>query len=100
MTVVRTDKKFFSAKWLDIIKLVFQTKTKLWPLGIAIIFELFSTIVGLIIPAYTKNFIDNFRIKELNIYMILLLVVFFLVRALFSGISIYMLNKVGQKLVF
>src|SRR5699024_4779470 len=55
--------------------------------------------VGLLIPLFTKNLVDNFSVDSLSPSIVILLVVAFIGQAIASGLSIYLLNYVGQHVV-
>ncbi|GLX69266.1 hypothetical protein MU1_36110 [Paenibacillus glycanilyticus] len=90
-------KKTIGGSWRPFIKLLLDTKPSKWMIGIAAGLSILSTIVGLIVPLFTKNVVDRFSIANISITQIVLLGVAFLGQAAASGISIYMLNRVGQK---
>src|SRR5699024_9854572 len=65
----------------------------------AIFTSLITTAVGLLIPLFTKNLVDNFSVDSLSPSIVILLVVAFIGQAIASGLSIYLLNYVGQHVV-
>lgn len=86
-------------KWKDFITLIKKTNPSIWMMGIALFMSLITTAVGLMIPLFTKNLVDHFSLDSLNSTIIILLVVAFLAQAVASGLSIYLLNYVGQHVV-
>jgi ATP-binding cassette subfamily B protein AbcA/BmrA len=58
-----------------------------------------TTVVGLFVPLFTKNLINDFSLSSLSTGRIILLVSAMLIQALASGISIYLLNHIGQSVV-
>ena len=58
-----------------------------------------STVVGLIIPLFTKNLVDGFSLSNLSWSQIGGIGAVFIVQTIASGLSIYMLNRIGQKIV-
>lgn len=81
------------------IRLVQQTKPSKLMIGIALALSLGTTGVGLLVPLFTKNLINDFSISSLSTERITLLVLAIIVQALASGFSIYLLNRIGQSVV-
>ncbi|WP_192704100.1 ABC transporter ATP-binding protein [Paenibacillus sp. OAS669] len=88
-----------SGQWRLFIKVIRQTKPSKWMLGIAVGLSVISTIVGLIVPLFTKNLVDSFSLTSIEPKQIVLLVMTFTAQALAGGVSIYLLNRVGQQIV-
>lgn len=85
--------------WQDFIKILLQTKPPKIMLTIAIIISLLSTITSLIVPLISMKVIDNFSLMEINWSTIIILVALFIFQAIASGVSLYFLTYVGQKVV-
>ncbi|MGE8203489.1 ABC transporter ATP-binding protein [Heyndrickxia sp. NPDC080065] len=85
--------------WKQFIQLVQQTKPSKLLLCIALILSVGTTIVGLCVPLFTKNLINDFSLSSLGTGKIILLVSAMIIQALASGISIYVLNHIGQSVV-
>ncbi|WP_397443447.1 MULTISPECIES: ABC transporter ATP-binding protein [unclassified Peribacillus] len=85
--------------WRQFIRLVQQTKPSKLMIGIALVLSLSTTGVGLLVPLFTKNLINDFSISSLSTERITLLVLAIIVQALASGFSIYLLNRIGQSVV-
>ncbi|QNU06251.1 ABC transporter ATP-binding protein [Peribacillus butanolivorans] len=85
--------------WRQFIRLVQQTKPSKRMIGIALVLSLSTTGVGLLVPLFTKNLINDFSISSLSTERITLLVLAIIVQALASGFSIYLLNRIGQSVV-
>lgn len=85
--------------WRQFIRLVQQTKPSKLMIGIALVLSLSTTGVGLLVPLFTKNLINDFSISSLSTGRITLLVLAIIVQALASGFSIYLLNRIGQSVV-
>jgi ATP-binding cassette subfamily B protein AbcA/BmrA len=68
-------------------------------MAIAGTLSVLSTVVGLVIPLFTKNLIDDFSFDHFGSVHIFLLVSAFIAQAITSGVSIYLLNHVGQHVV-
>ena len=58
-----------------------------------------TTIVGLIVPLLTKNLVDGFSLDSMSVPLMIGIGVAFIVQAIISGISIYLLSLVGHKIV-
>ncbi|QYR19091.1 ABC transporter ATP-binding protein/permease [Paenibacillus sp. sptzw28] len=82
-----------------LIKLIRQTKPSAVLISIAVMMSVASTIVGLIIPLFTKRLVDGFSLSSLSWGQISAIAVTFIVQTVASGVSIYMLNRIGQKVV-
>lgn len=85
--------------WRQFIHLVQQTKPSKLFLCIALLLSVSTTVVGLLVPLFTKNLINDFSLSSLSTGRIILLVSAMLIQALASGISIYLLNHIGQSVV-
>ncbi|MFD4815994.1 ABC transporter ATP-binding protein [Peribacillus butanolivorans] len=85
--------------WRQFIRLVQQTKPSKLMIGIALVLSLSTTGVGLLVPLFTKNLINDFSVSSLSTERITLLVLAIIVQALASGFSIYLLNRIGQSVV-
>ncbi|WP_282941071.1 ABC transporter ATP-binding protein [Paenibacillus sp. RC67] len=86
-------------KWRLFIQLIKQTKPSKWKLGIAIGLSVISTVVGLIVPLFTRNLVDSFSLTSIEPKQIVLLVLTFTAQAIAGGLGIYLLNHVGQQIV-
>ena len=74
-----------------------------WPkilLAITIVISLLGSASGLLIPLYTGKLVDNFDLKNINAGFVSFFILIFLLNALFSGISLYFLNKIGEKVIY
>ncbi|MEH7331635.1 ABC transporter ATP-binding protein [Neobacillus drentensis] len=85
--------------WRQFISLVQQTKPPKLLICIALLLSVSTTLVGLLVPLFTKNLINDFSISALSTGRILLLVGALSVQAIASGISIYLLSHIGQSVV-
>ncbi|GGH87117.1 multidrug ABC transporter permease [Pullulanibacillus pueri] len=85
--------------WQKFYRLMKQTKPSKWLLSIALFMSVVTTVVGLVIPMFTKNLVDGFQLSTISPTQIILLALVFIGQAVASGLSIYMLNKVGQNVV-
>ncbi|WP_411333707.1 ABC transporter ATP-binding protein [Metabacillus indicus] len=80
-------------------ELIRDTKPSKARMAAAGILSVISTLAGLVIPLFTKNLIDDFSFESIGAFHILLLLSAFVAQAITSGISIYLLNYVGQHVV-
>ncbi|MFC5648931.1 ABC transporter ATP-binding protein [Paenibacillus solisilvae] len=87
------------AKWRLFLSLIRNTKPSIPLLTIAVIMSMASTLVGLVIPLFTKNLVDGFSLNNLSWSQIGGIGGIFIVQTIASGLSIYMLNRIGQKIV-
>lgn len=85
--------------WRQFLQLVQQTKPSKLMIGIALILSLTTTGVGLLVPLFTKNLVNDFSMSALNAKNVSFLVIAILAQALASGFSIYLLNRIGQSVV-
>ncbi|PFP31346.1 hypothetical protein COJ96_00110 [Bacillus sp. AFS073361] len=85
--------------WRQFIRLVQHTKPSKLLLGIALILSVGTTLVGLFVPLFTINLINDFSLSSLSTGRIILLVCALVIQAVASGISIYLLNHIGQSVV-
>lgn len=77
-------------------------KSLKWPMKItilAIVLSLVSTVIGLIVPLVTKDLVDTLTTAAFNWKMIALLLVVFLLQAIFGGFSFYLLSYIGEYIV-
>lgn len=81
------------------ISLIAATKIPKAPLIFGLILSIFTTIVGLGIPLLTRELVDGFSFASLSVPLILAIIAFFIVQAVFDGVSMYLLAYVGQKVV-
>jgi ATP-binding cassette subfamily B protein AbcA/BmrA len=85
--------------WRQFIRLVQHTKPSKLLIGIALLLSVSTTLVGLLVPLFTKNLINDFSLSSLSPGRIILLISAILIQAVASGISIYLLNHIGQSVV-
>ncbi|MGG4489921.1 ABC transporter ATP-binding protein [Metabacillus idriensis] len=86
-------------KWRVFYQLIRETKPSKTKMAIAGTLSVLSTGVGLVIPLFTKNLIDDFSFDNFGSVHIFLLISAFIAQAITSGVSIYLLNHVGQHVV-
>lgn len=86
--------------WRQFIRLVQHTKPSKLLISIALLLSVSTTLVGLTVPLFTKNLINDFSLSSLSTGKIILLVVAIFIQAIANGISIYLLNHIGQSVIF
>jgi len=81
------------------LTLLKETKPSYGLLSIAIGLSMISTLVGLVIPMFTKSLVDGFSLASVSGGQIAAIAGAFIAQTIAGGISIYLLNYVGQKMV-
>lgn len=81
------------------IQLILSTKIPKGALFIGLSASIITTLAGLVVPILTKNLVDGFSVSSLSMPLLIAIGVAFVVQAIISGISIYLLAAVGQKIV-
>jgi ATP-binding cassette, subfamily B, bacterial AbcA/BmrA len=61
--------------------------------------SLITTLAGLVVPVLTKNLVDGFSVASLSVPLMIGIGAAFIFQAIISGVSIYLLSFVGQKIV-
>jgi ATP-binding cassette subfamily B protein AbcA/BmrA len=85
--------------WRQFLKLMQQTNPPKLLLTGAILLSVAATVVGLVIPLFTKDLVNSFSVTSLSQNQILVMVGALIVQAITAGLSIYALNYAGQKTV-
>lgn len=85
--------------WRAFIRLIRETKPSVWMLSVAVALSIISTLVSLVVPLFTKGLVDSFTVDSIKPSQIIWLVVSFVASAISGGISIYLLNRLGQEVV-
>lgn len=85
--------------WRPFIRLIRETKPSKLKVGVALFMSVATTIVSLVIPLFTRNLVDSFTLASISSGQIALLVAAFIAQAFAGGLSIYLLNHVGQSIV-
>ncbi|EJD89503.1 ABC transporter, permease/ATP-binding protein [Staphylococcus epidermidis NIHLM067] len=83
--------------------LFFLFKRLSWPYGLiiaAVIITSLGSLSGLLVPLFTGRLVDKFSVSSINWGMIAIFGSIFLVNALLSGIGLYLLNKIGEKIIY
>ena len=81
------------------LKLLHETKPSYMLLALALGLSMISTLVGLVIPMFTKNLVDGFSLASVSKLQIAGIAGAFIAQTIAGGVSIYLLNAVGQKIV-
>lgn len=81
------------------IQLILSTKIPKAALMIGLTASIITTLAGLVVPMLTKNLVDGFSIASLSMPLLIAIGVAFVVQAIISGVSIYLLAVVGQRIV-
>ncbi|MBP2000980.1 ATP-binding cassette subfamily B protein AbcA/BmrA [Paenibacillus shirakamiensis] len=81
------------------MRLIRETKPPMFMLIFAVLLSVISTLVGLVIPMFTKQLVDGFSLSSISGKQIVLIIIAFVLQTVASGVSIYMLNYAGQKVV-
>ena len=83
--------------------LFFFFKRLSWPYGLiiaAVIITSLGSLSGLLVPLFTGRLVDKFSVSSINWGMIAIFGSIFLVNALLSGIGLYLLSKIGEKIIY
>jgi ATP-binding cassette, subfamily B, bacterial AbcA/BmrA len=84
-----------AGNWRQFIRLIQQTKPSKLMLGIAIAMSVLTTLVGLLIPLFTKSLVNGFSLASVSPLQIVVFAGVLLAQAISNGVSIYLLNRVG-----
>ncbi|WP_242301299.1 ABC transporter ATP-binding protein [Bacillus cereus group sp. BfR-BA-01423] len=85
--------------WRQFLRLIQDTNPPKGILIFALFMSLLSTGASLFIPMLTKGLVDNFSLSSISTGQIVGLVAFFIMQTIAAGLSIYLLNYIGQKIV-
>ncbi|WP_100007862.1 ABC transporter ATP-binding protein [Staphylococcus pseudintermedius] len=83
--------------------LVFLLKKISWPVGLiiaAVTIASIGSLTGLLVPLFTGQVVDKFTFESISPVFIIALVAVFLVNAVLSGFGYYLLNKIGEKIIY
>ncbi|RNA66328.1 ABC transporter ATP-binding protein [Alteribacter keqinensis] len=89
------EKVTFRAFW----EMVRQTNPPKWIVAVALLLSLIETGVGLVIPLFTQGVVDQLATGSLGTGLIIGFIVLFIVQAVSTGFSIYLLTYVGEYVV-
>ncbi|CAM5784851.1 ABC transporter ATP-binding protein [Brevibacillus borstelensis] len=99
MEQTHTQTKTKTGNWRAFYELIKQTNPSKLKLGVALFMSIATTLVSLVIPLFTRNLVDSFTLASITTGQIVLLAVAFIAQAIAGGLSIYLLNHVGQSIV-
>ncbi|EKU48624.1 ABC transporter ATP-binding protein [Staphylococcus massiliensis] len=74
-----------------------------WPKGlviVAILLSLLGSLTGLFVPKYAGDMVDQANKGELNTTMIVVIIIVFALNAILSGLGLYLLSKIGEKIIY
>ncbi|WP_371018742.1 ABC transporter ATP-binding protein [Pseudalkalibacillus sp. JSM 102089] len=91
-----TEKKM---NWRGLSKLIRDTNPSKPLVALAIALSMIGTVAGLIVPFFTKNLVDQLSSSSLSSGVITLLIAAFVVQAILSGLSMYLLLYIGETVV-
>lgn len=81
------------------ISLILSLKIPKAALIFGLLASLVTTLAGLVVPLLTRNLVDGFSVESLSVPLIIGIVAAFILQAIINGVSIYLLSKVGQRIV-
>lgn len=81
------------------IQLILSTNIPKTALIIGMAGSIITTLAGLVVPMLTKNLVDGFSSTVFSMPLLLAIGAAFIIQAVISGFSIYLLAAVGQKIV-
>lgn len=81
------------------ISLILSLKIPKAALIFGLLASLVTTLVGLVVPLLTRNLVDGFSVESLSAPLVIGIVSAFILQAVINGVSIYLLSKVGQRIV-
>ncbi|MBB4832491.1 ATP-binding cassette subfamily B protein AbcA/BmrA [Staphylococcus hominis] len=83
--------------------LFFLFKRLSWPYGLiitAVVISSLGSLSGLLIPLFTGRLVDKFSTNNMNWNIVVLFASIFIINALLSGLGIYLLSKIGEKMIY
>ncbi|HAQ08409.1 MAG TPA: multidrug ABC transporter permease, partial [Bacillus bacterium] len=81
------------------ISLILSTKLPKAALLGGLAASILTTLTALLVPILTRNLVDGFSVESISIPLIIGIGAAFIIQAIISGTSIYLLSFVGQKVV-
>ncbi|WP_020616364.1 ABC transporter ATP-binding protein [Paenibacillus daejeonensis] len=81
------------------IHLILSTRLPKFPLVFGLTASVLTTLAGLVVPLLTRNLVDGFSVESLSWPLIFAIGGAFIVQAVISGFSIYLLSLVGHTIV-
>lgn len=81
------------------LKLLRESKPPYALLALAVGLSIISTLVSLVIPLFTKGLVDGFSLSSVGGLQIAGIAGAFIAQTIAAGVSVYLLNYAGQKMV-
>lgn len=84
-------------------ELVYLLSKIKWPkllIGISLFISILGSLSGLLIPAFTGNVVDNLKEGNVSTQFIFAFIFLFVLNAILNGIGLYILNKVGEIVIY
>ncbi|WP_062496587.1 ABC transporter ATP-binding protein [Paenibacillus sp. 32O-W] len=97
MDMMETSNK--PGSWRRLWNLILQAEPPKLLLLTALLLSVMTTLAGLILPLFTKDLVDGFSAASLDRKQIVALGTVFLAQAIAGGLSVYMLNLGGNRVV-
>jgi len=97
--MMKKGEKQKKVNWRPFIQLISQTKPSKILLLIALLLSVSTTLAGLVVPLFTKSLINHFSLQSLGVEKIALLIGAIIIQAIAGGVSVYLLNHIGQNVV-
>lgn len=79
--------------------LILSTNIPKVALTIGLLMSIITTLAGLVVPLLTKHLVDGFSMSSLSTPLLIAILIAFIFQAIISGLSLYLLTSVGQKIV-
>jgi len=92
-------KKESKSEWKKFYALIQITEPPLSMMAVAFLLSLLQTGASLVIPWFTKEFIDEITAGTLEQSLIVILIAAFIIQVAASGLSIYLLEFIGHRIV-
>lgn len=83
-----------------VLHLVNEIEIPKWLLFFSVLLSVIGSIFQLIVPLFTQNIVDNFSEVIKNKYYIIVFVFIFLLSSILNGLSIYLLTKLGENIIY
>lgn len=84
-------------------ELVYLLSKIKWPkllISISLFISILGSLSGLLIPAFTGNVVDNLKEGNVSTQFIFAFIFLFVLNAILNGIGLYILNKVGEIVIY
>ena len=85
---------------IPVLHLVNEIEIPKWLLFFSVLLSVIGSIFQLIVPLFTQNIVDNFSEVIKNKYYIIVFVFIFLLSSILNGLSIYLLTKLGENIIY